>query len=808
MKKRMMRLIALALVLTLTATALFACGKKSKPKETDPLANQNDVVTEPVQSDPVETGPLPGSEEWLAENMENARSLLGDNYEQAIEILLAMQEQMVDDPDYNALLYIAYMLRGSKDDAKALLNNPNLDKNAFADAVLENAEALGENEEIAKILAELMEHMMALGESDPVAFEAAARIGAVVQNNDPSDPTAYAVRYLAALAAGDEEAAKAIIEEAKANGISLEALKTTAIAYAEETNLTSVTVDEIEKGMSTTTTYNKGGEVVKSEVTQDNDDGTYSRTVKNSDGNVVGVALFNKKTNKPIRRTFYIMNRERTADNLNYVESYSGEYDVYEYSNGKISTLTRYDADNSVIWQIKLDSTGKVISARENGQEYTDQMLDVLKVVVENGELISITTPISMGNGGVRREEMVYSYVNPVGLMTAYKKYHESGELMQDMKLSYTFDDIAKGDYKRIEDIVYKNGIKDTTVLDYEKGNAVTMNVTWEEKVNGSYETTYMAVIDYQKHTFDQTYYTDGAILGTSHAELNENNTLLLNETAYDANGLLLYRFVATYDSNWVMTKEVDTYYDEQGRVTRVEVYGIDRKVDPEDPNNVTCYQYDVGGMMAQYKEYGKDKQITLERLTVYDLEGRVIKNEESTYEGGTQLTYNVTYYDYDEAGRRYFEMVEKWNMQTYVCEGYKNQDFYNGDQLIGKQYRIYDNELADYVLVRQDQYSYNEDGTLKTIDIFEVNNGEGTRVKQTNYFYENGVMTGYSVANYNSDRSYEVTYYNAKDQVYMIEKYDADGNLLEQIELDPATGEVIEPTEPVAEDPAESQGE
>ena len=234
-------------------------------------------------------------------------------------------------------------------------------------------------------------------------------------------------------------------------------------------------------------------------------------------------------------------------------------------------------------------------------------------------------------------------------------------------------------------------------------------------------------------------------------------------------------------------------------------VFGIDRKVDPENPKSVTFYEYGADGMKVQYIEYNTNKQVTYEKTAVYDAEGRVIRIEEYTYEGDVCLTYKVAYYDYDEAGRRYFEMVEEWDMQSYVCKGYKNQEFYDGDKLLVKQYSVYDNDQFAYVLVRQDQYSYNEDGTLKRIDIFEVNNGKGTRVKQTNYFYENGVLSGYSVAVWNSDRSYEVTYYNAKDQVFMIERYDADGNLVERIELDPATGEVIEPTEPVL---TESEGE
>ena len=848
------RRVALILALALIASQMSGCKDNgTAAQNAASVSNNNAAVTEETQA-PTEETVSEDAEGWLEENLDNIRqSLLEGDYAQVIDILLGMQDELVNDPDFNALLYIAYMGNGNENDAAALLDNPNLDAGAFTDSFLENAEALEGNEDIAAMKRKLMEHMLALGESAPDAYAAVARIGANISNNDPSDPTAYAARYIAALAVGDEAAMEAILEEAKANGVTAEELCTTTAEYIERVNLTTISVEEAEEGIKTSTTYNAQGNVVKSEVIVDNQDGTYTKFVKNSDGNIVGEALFDKETGEPITRTFYVFERVVDPATGEVTETDTGAKEVYDYKDGVIDTITTYMADGAMNYQVQINGQGDIVKAYDYSsgekKEFSGDKLDVLNFEVVDGDLISITVPTVDENGIlVGKTETTYDYQNPVGLVTEWSNYVGSTKV-SEMIMEYTFEDEAKADRKSIQSTKYTGEEKEKIILLYEDNICTTQSTILSLNMYGTYIDYYGAKIDYKNHTWaEQDLF--GLVTGTTctnYYVMDTSNKYPLTKETYNEAGVLTER-VFSYYTGTKETSALTVRYDEQGRVTAEVYYGEDRVVDIKKPKTEVQYTYEDGKKIVKTVEYdvegNKVSHSKHEYNFTYDLDGKTTGITEYMYENDAFVTMKSTSYLYDETGRCYYEEVLEIDVNTYEMVGYTNWDFYDGDTKLGTKHYTYDAATDNWVQTRQDQYSYNEDGTVSKIDVYSVENGNGTKSHEINYTYnedgskkieakdlvtgkssvteytytengdalsesiyevdaennrvdvsvkdytygEDGTLSGYTITALDADGNIKVTHYTPEGYPYEIAVYDAEGQLLMVMKLDPET--------------------
>ncbi len=635
--------IALILALAMVMALLAGCVGDEPPATTDGgLENVDPVVTETTEPTVPETTEPQDAMGWLEENLNSIfDSLLGSDYASVIDLLLGKKDELADNANYNALLYIAYMGEKNEAAAAALLKNPNLNTDAFTDAFLSSVGKLEGNPDIAEIQRRLMEHMLALSESNPEAYGAVAKIGVNIKNTNPNDPTAYAARYIAALAMGNEEAAKAILEEAKANGISPEDLKSTAIKYREEYNLTSITVEEIEKGKKTETTYNQEGEVVKSEVTVDNKDGTETLKITNSDGKLLVEVLRNKKTKVLIKRTDYMINQEQDAATGKITEVLTGEREIYVYEKGVLTALGAYDKDGKLMAYVSLDAKGKPVSGYEyvNGEkfEYPKEILDAYSFVVkaETGELVSRTKPKAGEDGKMTgKTETVFDYVHPAGLPTTITQYDYSAEQgftkKRTIAITWNFNGDVKGQELKTVSTYYSKNAKETeSIFEYdkngkiEKATKLTYSVSnsillmesifeyQNEEIVKAHSTNYdsktgektsYTIKDYVNHTtqmydYEENKYREGV--------LDETNKLVLSQAIYrglDDKKVLLETETFYYEGT-TKTGSYRLMYDAAERVTQEYTYGdinADGKVEDEDLILLVTYTYDENGTLMK----------------------------------------------------------------------------------------------------------------------------------------------------------------------------------------------------------------
>ena len=635
---------------------------------------------------------------------------------------------------------------------------------------------------MAKIKRKLMEHMLALAESNPEAFDAVVKIGDIIQNDDPSDPTAYAARYIAALVRGDEAAMEAILAEAKEHGISAEALTTTTAAYIEQYNLTSISVEDAENGILTSTIYNEQGDVVKSEETVDKNDGTVTMYVKNSDGALVAEALFYKKDMKPITRTFYLFDRIVDQQNGTITEVSTGAKLVLDYEKGKIDTMTAYLSNGAKNYTVCFDSDGNVEKAYDYStgteQPLSGSRLSILSFTISNGEMVSQTIPTLSSSGSVIGKETIkYTYYNPVGLPSGWIDYDQSGNKIAEATVEYTFASNAKAEYKTIEYVSYLYGdTKITTTLYYESNIVVRCKSVESYLAGGEYVDYYEMLADYANHSFTETDYY-GFMTGSPcivKSVMDSTNSKVLSGDVYTIDGVLTEKRYATWNGD-ILYSELDVHYDALGRITKEATYGVDREVALYDPKTEVYYTYvsDSSNAVAE------------KTVWEYSTSGQIARYQSSSYK-------------YDEYGRCYFESFMDDDFINGTTTGYSVQDFYDGDRIIGTIYRTFVPELYQMVQTAQDQYYYNEDGTLSKISVYSVNNGNGTKVKDTEYTYSDGIMTGYSVTTMDSTGSpVKTVYYTADGTAYRAGIYENGNWTMYKIE----NGEYI-PEEPVPEEP------
>ncbi len=553
------RRVALILVLAMMASQMSACTVPSGPVTNENPVSNNAAAVEKTETPAQE---LTEEDDWLKENLENIReSLLNGDYAQVVELLLGNQDQYANDAEFNALLYIAYMGNGNETEAAELLNNPNLDTGEFTDAFLDYTEDMKDNDDMSDIQRGLMNHMLTVGESNPEAYAAVARIGASIQNDDPNDPTAYAARYIAALAAGDEAAARAILAQAEANGITAEDLKTTAIEQIEQYNLTNVTVEQVEKGMTTSTTYNAGGNVVKSEVTVDNKDGTETKYIENSDGEVVTEVLYDKATGNIIKRTDYTVERSFDKETGAIIETLTGAKKVIDYENGEPKTAINYDEKGETEYSFALASDGTITAAyNSSGAEVTfpDEVKNAYKYEFgEDGELLAQSAPKLDDDGNlIGKSEATYDYTNPVGLATGTTEYEYDGTdytKIKEINVTYTFDNDVKADHESASVIDYDtdidgdgtgDGVKVKYDYEYENGETTKGTSVQYDVSTGAVVAT--LVKDYVNHTAQE--YSNGIF---TEVEFDESNTYRLITTYYDgdsAEGPILAKYFKYFE--------------------------------------------------------------------------------------------------------------------------------------------------------------------------------------------------------------------------------------------------------------------
>ena len=827
------RRVALVLALALLASQMSGCKKDGQTNQSNAnVSNNNAVVTEETKEmTPKETEPAE-DDGWLQENLENIRqSLLDGDYAEVVEILLGMQDQLADDPDFNALLYIAYMGNGNESEAEALLNNPNLDTDAFTDAFLENTEALKGNEDMADIERSLMEHMLGLGESNPDAYGAVARIGANIQSASPNDPTVYAARYIAALAAGDEAAAKAILAEAEANGVTEEALMTTAIELDEKYNLNTITVEETAKATTTSVTRTESGDVVKVVETVTNTDGTKTETVKDVNGTLYGEAKFDANGN-PISRVFYVYQNKLDANGQivkdedgNPVMEYAGT-EEYTYANGSVATVTSKLSDGSMNYVVTLDAEGKVLTAQDystgEAKDYPETFVAAMKFELnDKGDLESKTIPVYDATGAVvGSSKTIYSYAHPAGMVEDWAEYDAEGNPVREMDMTY---EITKDGAKKtsIAESVYDSSPDDycsnkvTTKLIYENGEVVKqVTDNFMLRTDGSYMQFFQSVLNYNEHTWLQIdpygFYNTQA--GRYEAVMDESNTYLLTQEVYNTAGTTLLEKRYVYYTGTEMTSELDVAYDANGNVTKESYYGhegdiyYDYVTGNPIPATEIIYHRDEDGNITKVEknenepayvfEYGGVQyfvqKATGKQETTYsaDASGNRVENITSTtytVENG-EITANVDTYTYtytttvdEETGKETTTVTDSENNVVKTTETVT-------DEAGNKTVTVKDAEsnVTSTTLI---EYTYAEDGTTITAEkVYDVG-ADNTKVQTSEKTYtEDG---GYTVTAYDTDGNTTETYYNSEGYAYEIAVYDTTGQLMMLMRLDPETGDV-----------------
>ena len=824
------RRVALILALAMIASQMSGCKDNGTAAQNAvSVSNNNAAVTEETQA-PTEETVSEDAEGWLEENLDNIRqSLLEGDYAEVVEILLGMQNQLANDPDFNALLYIAYMGNGNEAEAEALLNNPNLDTDAFTDAFLENTEALKGNSDMADIERSLMEHMLGLGKSNPDAYDAVARIGANINNDDPTDPTAYAARYIAALAAGDEAAAKAILAEAEANGISAEALETTVIAYIEEHNLTNVTVTEETKGKTTSTTYSEAGNVVKVEETVTNPDGSKTEIAKDKNGVVYGIAQYGKDS-KIVSRTVYHFELVLNPD-TGLVEQKLAQVDVQTYTDGAISSLVmnNVDADGNLAPDMELTFNAQgVISSYVvyvDGEKHpmSTEKIKETKATVVDGDLMSISFPITDESGAViGKIESEYSYYHPAGVIEDRKMY-KNGQLVMDADYNYSY---TSGDVENISvnaNFVDKDGKKIEALLDYANGQYIEKDEDGNQAIS----------------------------------KLDVTNKYPMTMEVHDADGNLTERHFAYYTGT-EMTGELWVKYDAAGNVIEEALYEVSRDYDPDtsvvtvtsQAINTKYYNYDTNGNLVSTEEYIGDEDARLvEYATINgaqitrETHYKYSEEQNSLVEVG--YTHTECWYDVENGDRYEYIAVVDYvagtqnaclNLEVFNDSGktdYISRYVYdtNGDPQFSEQDQYYYNANGDVEKVatgiltssgvevtRIINYTYNEDGSKKvetkdmttgkssvteytyteagdtlSESVYEVdadNNRVDVSVKDYTYG-EDGKLSGYTVTSKDADGNTKTTHYTSEGYAYEVAVYDTQGQLLMVMRLDPETGDV-----------------
>ncbi len=165
-------------------------------------------------------------------------------------------------------------------------------------------------------------------------------------------------------------------------------------------------------------------------------------------------------------------------------------------------------------------------------------------------------------------------------------------------------------------------------------------------------------------------------------------------------------------------------------------------------------YDYDEQGkLMSIFKDYDADGVVDSVESYEYDDEGKLVLLESSSNNGQTG-TYLI--YSYNELGNLSlleYDFSRDGNIEDYVIF------FYNGaDQIIRDE--LYDDGLLSYAY----DYEYDNDGRMVLSSIYD---GLGDSLYEKRFFYDGDLII-------REEGPESVKYFT----------YDANGNLLEQVEV------------------------
>ena len=293
-------------------------------------------------------------------------------------------------------------------------------------------------------------------------------------------------------------------------------------------------------------------------------------------------------------------------------------------------------------------------------------------------------------------------------------------------------------------------------VLDQE-GNvtyAYDLTYDYDDNVDGYKITQYSENGDYV-----ETYYDlDDNVVSVAETKLYENGNTksktvrdgdrVIQETLYDQDGKVTYRYEAFFDEDGIAGFMATEYLEDGGYV---ETY------------------YDVDGTIQMSQQYNSDDQCV--KYTWYDVDGNIESYEEDEFYPNGEIAKETVYVatedgfakyseiQYDQDGK---EIKETW----YYDDGSSGSvvyEYHSNSQISKMTEYISSAPNADYIKYRQNEYDR-----------------DGNEINET-YFDENGDPCEYTTYKYhsNGEVSEETSYMDngsGLEKIYTTE-YDQDGN-------------------------------
>ena len=748
MSSYLKRRVALILAVAIISAQLSACKKLNEV----PVQNEAPVAT--VQQEDTEepteaTEPEVGGLEWLQENLENLKqSLLDGDYAKVVDQLLEMRDELKDNARYNALLYIAYSGKGDKDKANDLLNNKNLNRNEFMDAFLEFTNALKGNAGAKSAEQQLMDAMMHLAQKDKTAYNAAVRVGQNIRNENPSDPNAYVVMYIAALAGNDKAAMKDVLSQAKANGISAKVLSTATVEYIERVNVTDVTTEDAKKGIESSTSFNGKGETLGTEVTETTATG-YKKTITSSDNNTTDLIEYDKSSN--VVSATHVNASYKTVYDENgvpRVEATVKEKLVTKYQGGKLKSMQVYAPDGTLKTEFVINpKTGEVLEAKDytadaNGRDLTDEEKKDVRFEMKDGRVISQTLPVYEKGKHVGKQTYGLEYFNKYGVPVSSIEYDVEGNIVFSATRTIDYNKNKMGLETERVGISYVDGQQNaTTVIDMQKNTAVITkgNQRFYETMDENRNPTEVIIynVNGETETLDKKYvYTskDGTIVG---AEL----------TRYDGDKVTQTAVFDVVDGHYFV-KDIYNYVYEDGTLkeTNRMVYTYDDKGNPLEENQYLLGEDGTETLAAHvvysYNEDGTRK-ITL--TTRYQTDGKTVSGTyEETFDQDVCVKKTQCLYSAD--GKN----IEEKTVQTLLNENVTKSEVtkYRDGKAVTCTIKEYNPDGSVYLLktvgyksdgetISKAQEAYSaDDGSMTVID---MDYSDGVLEKKTTTQFEPG---------------------------------------------------------------------
>ena len=792
MSSYLKRRVALIVAVAIISAQLAACKKLDEV----PVKNEAPVAT--VQQDTAETEPTEETEpevgglEWLEENLENLKqSLLDGDYAKVVEQLLEMRDELKDNARYNALLYIAYSGKGDKDKANDLLNNENLNRNEFMDAFLEFTNALKGNAGAKTAEQQLMDAMMHLAQKDKTAYDAAVRVGQNIQNENPSDPNAYVVMYIAALASNDKSAMQDVLDQAKANGISAKVLSTATVEYIERVNVTDVTTEDAKKGIESSTSFNGKGETLGTEVTEKTATG-FKKTIMSSDNNTTDLIEYDKSSNvvsaTHVNATYKTVYDENGVPR---VEATVKETLVTKYQGGKLKSMQVYAPDGTLKSEYVINpKTGEVLEAKDytadaNGRDLTDEEKKSVRFEMKDGRVVSQTLPVYENGKQVGKQTYGLEYFNKYGVPVSSIEYDIDGNIVFSATRTIDYDKNKMGLETERVGVSYVDGQQSaTTVIDMQKNTAVITKgnqryyLTMDENRNPTEVIIYN--VDGETETLDKKYVCtskDGVIVG---AELTSYDGDKVTQTAvFDVvdghyfpkdvynyvyeNGTLkeTNRAVYTYDDKWNVTEGTKYVLGEDGTETLAQhvVYSYNED-GTRKTTLTTSYQTDGKTVSGTYEEtfdqdvcvkktqclYAADGK-NIEEKTVQTLVNEnITKSEVTKYRDGKAVT--CTTKEYNPDGSVYLLKTVGYKSDGETIS--KAQEAYSADD---GSMTVIDMDYSNGVLEKKTTTQFEPGGKVRKGVIEEEYQSSGKLEKVTSTEYRSdGTKVDEVVSEYDSN--------------------------------------------------------